>query len=72
MTDITRVALNLDSDMVEVTGGTPIQAGRVDYRRCIGIVDKFAIQGGWRGKMNRSTLLDRTTTWTRDEKAAEI
>lgn len=25
MTDITRVALNLDSDMVEVAGGKPIQ-----------------------------------------------
>lgn len=43
-TDITRVALNLDSDMIEVAGGT----GTVclfDYRGSIGSIDHFAIRG---------------------------
>ena len=43
-TDITRVALNLVSDIFEVASGTPT-ACPADYRSSIGRMDSFGIGG---------------------------
>ena len=50
MTDITRVALNLDSDMAEVAGGTPIQRVQWTIDVALGLLITAQFRGDGEGR----------------------